>query len=68
VITGGYSLDLYCDNEKSCKLRKKYSWASSTDQYIGETRQQCYDQARKDGWRLSRDRKAYCPLCEGVRK
>lgn len=73
MIVGCYSVDLYCDNEdrtgdKRCK-RRNGPLRYGSDQYTGETEGECLRQARKEGWKFTRDRprKAYCPACSGKR-
>lgn len=62
MIVGGYSLDLYCDNEET----KNHPYNYFPHQYAGNTRGECFRDARKDGWILNYYKnKAICPLCSG---
>lgn len=71
MIASGYTADLYCENadpdspgfRKTCPRR----WGSFPDTYCGETEGECFRQARRGGWLIGRDRRAYCPLCSGKR-
>lgn len=53
MIVGCYSMDLYCENAHV---------------YTGETWGECVRDARRDGWKITPDRKAYCPNCSGKKK
>lgn len=68
MIVGCYSVDLYCDNTEGKKCPSP--WSSFPWVYTGETQGECLRQARKAGWRFSRERprKAYCPKCKRRKK
>lgn len=66
---GGYRLDLYCENYTA-----KGPWDGNRDAhgheydefphvYTDEFGSRCRADARKDGWVLTSDSKAYCPKC-----
>lgn len=59
MIVGGYTLDLYCDNEQAHGVKGVYN------EYVHEFGATCRAMARKDGWKLTPEGKAYCPLCGG---
>ena len=63
MIAGCYSLDLYCEDAEGgpCPV----PWNKFPDTFTGETWGQCVRQARRAGWRITRDRRAYCPECSG---
>jgi hypothetical protein len=61
MIVSGYSMDLYCDTPPSDKRRHKRE--TFMHQFTGETYGDCAKQARRTGWRLTRDNRAICPLC-----
>jgi hypothetical protein len=63
MIVGCYSLHLYCDNED---VEHPYDEFPHT--YTAELGSKCRNAARRDGWRLGRTGKAYCPLCGGKPK
>jgi hypothetical protein len=59
MIVGCFSLHLYCDSESHVETH-----GYPTPEYTGETRAECYRQARKDGWAIVAPlRLAYCPKC-----
>ena len=64
MIVGGYTLDLYCDRE-ACQHRNDANW--NPRQYTAELGSRCRSDARRDGWLLTRDGKAYCPNCRANR-
>ena len=58
MIVGGFELHLYCDNDKHIYL------GNEPAQFVGETRDECYREAREKGWKiLHKKRAAYCPKC-----
>ena len=62
MIAGCYALDLYCDNSGPWPDgRHKYN--EFPHQYTDELGSRCRQAARRDGWLLTRDGKAYCPKC-----
>jgi hypothetical protein len=68
MITGGYTLDLYCRNgsvheKETCKAPQTFKWAQSFSQYTGETYGEAKRQAQEDGWRFHRDGEVSCPWC-----
>ncbi|WP_075203174.1 hypothetical protein [Pantoea vagans] len=55
MIAAIYSVDLYCDCEECIH------WPF-TGTYTGNSWTECSKEARKDGWRISRDReRAFAP-------
>lgn len=71
MITSGYNITLYCDNEYSCLFYLLYNEGYhevEQNEYDGETFAKCARQARIDGWKISKDKtKCYCPECGGPR-
>jgi len=73
MIVGGYSLDLYCDNQNSC--RKHYQLDNSVllidnkqfcYHFAGNNFTECVKQAKQDGWIVDRKRSiCLCPICSG---
>lgn len=61
MITGCYVLDLYCENEDS----EKHRYSEFPHQYTGRTEGECKRDARKHGWLLTRNNRAFCPKCSG---
>lgn len=61
MIASGYSMDLYCDGV-GCTHK---SWQPNAKaQFTGETFGDCAAQAKRGGWKISRDRtKCLCPDC-----
>ena len=59
MVVGGYTLDLYCDNES---VEHPYDEFPHT--FFSELGRTCRQEARKAGWTI-RKNKAYCPLCGG---
>ena len=61
ALVGGYTLDLYCDNEHPYEIGIEFPFQVFADG------PKCYYEIRKTakklGWRLTRDGKAYCPIC-----
>lgn len=73
-ITGGYTLDLYCDNlniEPGDISDGVHSFGyriedHSQAQYVGERGESCRNQARRAGWKLKVSTgSAICPVCNG---
>lgn len=60
MIIGCYALDLYCDSPKHDDYDNR-----NPVQYTDELGSKCRQAARRDGWILTRDGKAYCPKCNG---
>lgn len=55
MIAAAYCLDVYCDCEE-CQYRPVKA------NYAGKSWTECAKEARKDGWRLSKDRqRAFAP-------
>lgn len=57
MVTAGYTLDLICDCSKCRTTQNHYEIA--TGEYTGDTYSECARQAKKEGWRISKD-KIYC--------
>jgi hypothetical protein len=72
MIVGCYSMHLYCDTGNA---KPGYPGDSGNSphnharpgfaEFTGPTEGDCKRQARKQGWRFSRDNKVYCPICSG---
>ena len=70
MIVGGYTLDLYCDVPGGCPRNTTIapvlppdgvvSAANSPVEYIDEFGSRARAAARRDGWLLKRDGRAYC--------
>lgn len=59
MITGCYSLDLYCDNEAG-----DHAWGSFPKQFTAELGSTCRNDARAKGWMMdTRRSRAICPKC-----
>jgi len=63
---GGYTLDLYCDNEKPGP-DDIHGYKEFPHQYYAEHGSQCLRAARADGWKFGKD-KDLCPKCSGKGK
>jgi hypothetical protein len=75
MIVGGYTLDLYCDNDQDDN--KNYHWILTNGtyivgdyeinhQYVGENFSEAVRQAKKDGWKVNRKNDiCICPVCMG---
>lgn len=60
MIASNYDLHLQCDDK-----RHEYWQSSYYAEYFNDgksPRAEVYRQARKDGWRIKRDRTCFCPL------
>lgn len=63
TIVGGYTMDLYCENEKPYP-DGIHPFQMFPQQFVGETRQECAREARKVGWKLNfQNYTAICPIC-----
>lgn len=65
MIVGCYTLDLYCKNYpepwvKSDRHDYKEHFPTA---YTGHTLAECKRDARRDGWRFTRDGDCICPIC-----
>ena len=63
TIASGYTLELYCD-----LLNSNHEWREFPHEYASDEKNckaACFRQARKDGWKITRDRQAICPKCSG---
>lgn len=71
MIAGCYTLHLYCDNynitggEITDGVHKYNEFPKV---YIHELGSTCRRLARKDGWTITRDGRAYCPKCTRRKK
>lgn len=60
MIVGGYSLHLYCDNNKGHRLND----SSSKAEYDDIKESFCFAKAKSDGWKIDRKNgTAICPTC-----
>lgn len=65
MIASGYTLDLYCDNEKKCRDEHFY-FGVPQGQFLGETWADTVKQAKAAGWYVSKKKRVcYCPECGG---
>jgi hypothetical protein len=65
MMARGYTLDLYCDDERHCNHRD----GPFPDEYVGETFGECAGAARRNGWRINRRTGiVVCPKHSGKRK
>jgi len=70
MIVGCYLLDLYCENYEDrgpWPDKHGHKFRAFPVQYTDELGSRCRESARRAGWRLTKDGKAYCPLCSGKR-
>jgi len=58
MIIGGYTLDLYCDQEN-----ENHEYNEFPQKYYHEQGSVCRARARKAGWVLHKDGTATCPKC-----
>jgi hypothetical protein len=73
MIVGGYSLDLYCDNEDKHIILDDgtyyfkpdtVAWIPIKHQFSNETYANCVKQAKKEGWLVYRNiNKCLCKYC-----
>ncbi len=73
MIVGGYTVHLYCDAEghEGYMLENGSYMVKGTDgtyarvanEFVGRSERQCLIQARDLGWRITRDKRAICPIC-----
>lgn len=63
MIAGGYTLDLYCDKSNELHAYDEFPHTFISDEKNGKTL--CFREARKAGWKITRDRTAICPKCNG---
>ena len=74
MIVGGYSLDLYCENDEISHylLPSGIYLVGNTEvkhQYAGNTFIECARQARKDGWKINtKNHTCICPVCRNTIK
>jgi hypothetical protein len=58
MIIGCYTLDLYCDADA------EHAWRAFPVQFSAETGEECRQQARRAGWKLTpKTGTAVCPDC-----
>jgi len=71
VRVGGYTLDLYCDNDaiapKAVSDRHGHDFQEFPHQFFAETGAECGRMARRRGWLISENR-TLCPKCSGKRR
>ncbi len=60
MLAGGYTLDLYCDNQEVTD----HKYGEFPHQYVHELGSTCRRRARKDGWLIKPGRQL-CPQCSG---
>lgn len=73
MIIGGYTVHLYCDNEKAKHRLRQLDGAYHMSvagvefdyEFAGRNEAQCLRQAKNTGWRISRDKIVICPVCSG---
>lgn len=84
MIVGGYSMHLYCENERTDGNHHRSNvdgncylsyWTPNTGyndvkyEFTGETFMQCVRGARRYGWLIDvKERTAYCPFCNPKKK
>ena len=62
MIVSGYTTDLYCDAKSACLGEYPQGFGSRT--FLGRTLAETLREARRYGWRVSRDReRVTCPKC-----
>jgi hypothetical protein len=66
VIVGCYTMDLYCD--AADWQAPPHEFFEFPHQFHAETYGECARQARRRGWRLTRDDRAICPKCSGKKR
>ena len=65
MLIGCYTLDLYCDNDKSgVKEDGTHDWREFPHPFTGETFAVCAREARGRGWIISKNHDL-CPKCSG---
>lgn len=72
MIVSGYTMHLYCDDEKhegfqssisGQKVRINGKWEQLQDEFAGKTEQDCRKQAKAIGWVFLRGKRVICPIC-----
>jgi len=63
MVVGCYTLDLYCDGDPECRMRKPTHQGSPPAQYSADTEGECKALARKIGWVFRRDGTVLCRRC-----
>lgn len=66
MIVGCYTLDLYCDTPDCPNATCRYAGGGERAppaQFTAEFGSVCRERARKRGWTLKRDGRAFCPDC-----
>lgn len=69
AVIGCYTMDLYCDTGGDsyggdCPNKPQGYIGGPVAQFTGYTEGDCIKQARKRGWKFSRDKmKCFCPRC-----
>lgn len=73
MIVGGYTVHLYCETEGHEGYTSEYGYHVKVaygkyeilqNEFAGENERECLAQARRIGWRITRDRQAICPFCK----
>lgn len=72
MIVGCYTLHLYCEAEAHDGYMSDYGYhvktsgkyKTVTHEFSGRNERECLQQARKIGWRITKDRRAFCPYCK----
>lgn len=73
MIVGGYTVRLYCDAEKhegylsdyGCRVKvAPREFETVQNEFAGQNERECFAQARRVGWKLTRDRRTICPFCK----
>lgn len=66
MMTGCYTLDLYCVNNGEFP-DGIHPFREFPHQYTGRTFSECKRRARIAGWRFRRDGEVVCPICTGTK-
>lgn len=63
MIASGYTLNLYCDNEKAHSWLNDPSAFSEFSSDEKNCKAICFRMAKKSGWKIKRDGTCLCPNC-----
>lgn len=73
MIVGCYTVHLYCDREGHVgyhyssggyAVKTPEGYKDLQNEFAGENERECLAQARRVGWKITRDRRAICPFCD----
>ena len=56
MIAANYTMDLYCDCSECLEKNSWRKWNHNTGEFVGTSWTDVVRQARKCGWRISKDR------------